>query len=388
MRCRACGSGDLVPWFSLGEQPLANALLNQPGDAPTYPLAVQRCPICHLSQLTHVISPDLLYAGYPYLSGVSRGWHRHCRGLVAVVQEHCTDADFVIDLAANDGTLLEHFERSGYRVLGVDPAGLASTVPVRQAYWSMDLADEIVALHGKADVIVAQNVLGHVDDAVAFLRAAKRTLDPGGVLIVEVPRLDALLDKVAFDQIYHEHLSYWTLMALRYAAERAGLTLWRVNLLAVHGGSYRCWFRPGGASDQSVWDRVEVERQFGLGSARPYARFNAQVNAAMRKLAELLDWLDGKRLVGFGAAAKGTVLLNEMRRREMPLPMKVLDDSTLKQHRWIPGVNLPIVPPRSLREEDVVLVLPWNWTDEIIARCQLLDFSGQYLVPLPYPALR
>lgn len=387
VKCRACGGPDLIPWFSLGDQPLANALLHQPGDVVRYPLAVQRCPVCRLSQLTHVVDPDILYTHYPYFSGVTRGWHRHAQGLVAVVQEHLAHRRFVLDIAANDGTTLAYFHRAGCEVLGVDPAGLTAPVPIIKAYWTARLAREIVRDHGYADVIIAQNVLGHVDDARGFLAAAQEALALEGTLIVEVPRLDALLENVEFDTIYHEHLSYWCLTALRYVSERAGLSLWRVDTLKVHGGSYRCWFKHARAADSSVWDRVEVERQMGLETARPYARFNAKVNRAMQKLDDFLDQLDGKRLVAYGAAAKGTVLLNEMAHREIPLPQAVMDDNPMKQGKWIPGVNIPIVAPHSLAETDIVLVLPWNWQGEIKARTAALDFTGRYLIPLPSPVL-
>ena len=389
-----CGSEDLLLWFTLGTQPLANALLSTP-DAPeeTYPLTVQRCRNCGLSQLTHVVDPDVLYGDYAYVSGASPSWHVHSQGLVAIVQEHFPDAKFVLDIASNDGTLLTHFEDAGYEVMGIEPAtnlAFASPVPVYNGYWGTTAARHITKQQGPADVIIAQNVLGHVDDVHEFLRAIERALALGGVALIEVPDLFMLLGKTAFDTIYHEHLSYWALTPLKLAAEQAGLQLVHWDPIAVHGGSMRVWLKRRGLPDLSVVSRLSDERRGGLFESGKYKQFAARVEVLLRQIDEMLETLHGQGLSiwGYGCPAKGNVLLNALRDRGSILPEVLIEDADTKIGKFAPGTRLPIRNAGGILSEcDVLMLLPWNIADSLKERARARGFTGQFLIPIPQPAL-
>lgn len=389
--CRACGSRAFATWFTLGDQPLANAFLHERDEyEPRYPLTVQRCTDCGLSQLTHVVDPDLLYRHYTYVSGASKSWHTHCQGLVAVVQEHLPKAKFVVDIASNDGTLLSHFERGGFQVLGIDPAeNIHHSVPTLPAYWNEPTASMVVDDYRHADVIVAQNVLGHVDDAYGFLKGVRAALAPAGVAFIEVPDILSLLAGNAFDTIYHEHLSYWSLGPLQYIADRAGLIVTHVDHLTIHGGSLRVWLRRHGVPDETVQHRLSVEHNAELLTSIPYTQFSQRVDITLKRLRDILETLDsqGNVIWGFGAPAKGNVLLNELHHRGAPLPEVLIDDAPTKQGLFAPGTRIPVIPPADLRAVDVLMVLPWNMEQDIRERATALNFRGRFLTPLPQPRL-
>ena len=393
--CRLCGNEALNVWFSLGEQPLANALKQHPDDQEEkYPLAVQRCMCCGLSQLTRVVSPEILYRNYAYVSGASQSWHHHAKDLVAIVQKHYRDAKFILDIASNDGTMLSYFQKVGYRVLGVDPAeNLYPAVPTERAFWVPVVAADVMARHGKADVILAQNVLGHVDDPVDFLRCVRPSLNDGGVVIIEVPNLMNLLAGNAFDTIYHEHLSYWSVTAMNRAAKKAGLEIERMDPLAIHGGSIRYWLKYSWTSTPvtslEVHACMKLERQLGLLERGPYSKFTDRVEIVLRQLTELLETFsrEGKTIGAYGAPAKGNVLLNALKANGAPLPRMLIDDALTKQGKYAPGTGIPIVAPEGLGEMDVLMILPWNVETDIKRRAKELGFKGKFLIPLPTPRI-
>lgn len=391
--CRVCGGDELSPWFSLGDQPLANALLDSPDAAEdTYPLVVLRCRVCGLSQLSVVVPPGILYANYPYISGASPSWHVHCQGMVAIVQEHYPNAKRVLDIASNDGTLLDHFADAGYGVLGVDPADNLTSqckVPTVTAFWGERTARGIVRTHGQYDVVIAQNVLGHVDDVLDFLRGVWEVLDRGGVALIEVPDLFMLLGKTAFDTIYHEHLSYWALTPLVLAAQRAGLRVVHWDALAVHGGSMRVWLKHAGPQDLSVVSRLSDERRGGLLESGKYKQFAARVDVLLRRLQEILETLQaqGKVIWGYGCPAKGNVLLNALDANGSPLPEILVEDAATKVGKFSPGAHIPIQVAEDVSTPDVLMLLPWNVAPTLKERARVRGFTGQFLTPIPQPTL-
>lgn len=392
-RCRVCDSDELSPWLSLGEQPLANALLDSPdADEDSYPLVVLRCRVCGLSQLSCVVPPGILYANYPYISGASPSWHTHCQGMVAIVQEHYPKARRVLDIASNDGTLLTHFTGAGYQVLGVEPAANLTkryTLPVVESFWSERTATGLTRTHGQYDVIIAQNVLGHVDDVLDFLRGIWVALDRDGIAFIEVPDLFMLLGKTAFDTIYHEHLSYWALTPFVLAAQRAGLRVIHWDALAVHGGSMRLWVKHAGASDLSVVSRLSDERRGGLLEPGKYKQFSARVEVLLRRLREMLETLEsqGKVIWGYGCPAKGNVLLNALAANDSPLPEILVEDAETKVGKFAPGTRIPIQVADDLSTPDVLILLPWNVSADLKARAKARGFTGQFLIPIPQPRL-
>lgn len=388
--CRICGSNVLVPYLSYGEQPLANRLLSSPEEpCPVYPLSISFCPECGLSQLDQVISPMLLYhKDYFYQSGVSNSWVKHCAELAGELVE--LENGLVIDIGANDGTFLNQVNRrSKMRLLGIEPCVNYAAkgknwggVPTIQNFWGSFVARDTRQLHGRADYIVAQNVLAHVDDLNEFLSSVHSTLRslPTSRFIFEVPYVKNVLEQVQFDVIYHEHLSYFLVTPLARALSRWGLGVVRVDPLPeMHGGSLRVWCCPE-AKDVPEWGKLQVgERAAGLLDQSYYLTFARRVQLVREALLDRLHELGP--VVGIGAAAKATVLANFL-----GLTMKdvlfVVDETPEKQGKWIPGSGIPIVP-RSRLDETVwpvkLLVFVWNYLDEVKKRYPGYEYITPWL---------
>lgn len=380
--CRVCGRGNLLSYLDLGVQPLANDLRepNELNPRVCAPLVLQSCASCKLSQLSHVVPKEVLYAGtYAYSSGVSAGWHAHCDALAG---EYARMGRFVIDIAANDGTLLGKFTAHGAKVLGVEPSlsfvGLA--YQKLSAFWTRKLV-ESNDLIGRADLIIAQNVLGHVDDVHDFMEGIKQALAPAGRAIIEVPYLLSLFASCAFDTIYHEHLSYWTVTALKTLADAHGLVLTDVQRLSVHGGSLRAIFAHEGTPSAAVTEMLALEQR---DLKRPtYMSFSARATRAMAAINDAL--LSAVPYAGFGAAAKCTVLLNTLDIRAYP--RVVYDETPDKQGKHVPGTRVPIeAPPTDWSAvHEPIAVFAWNWSDVIIRKLRDAGYAGDIFVPLPKP---
>ena len=379
--CRACGHPSLEPYCDLGMQPLANAFLSDlTKPEETYPLTLAHCPACFLSQLTVVVDPDLLYRDYAYVSGASPSWVAHCD---ALVQSMGVKGKTVVEVASNDGTLLTRLANAGATAIGVDPAtNLTRQYPdgvhVIPDYFTDKTARWIKTRYGHADYVIAQNVIGHVDDIKGFLYAVKTVLKQTGTAILEAPYLYQMLQREEFPQVYHEHLSYWSVLPLYRVACAAGLVLVAVRPLDVHGGSMRYYLRHHlrGMPDDTVHavgaQEQEMQRMDGVPTAfDPHPR--------IQRLTQQLESSRGKTVWGYGASAKATVLLNTL--PNASLIAKIIDDHEGKQGKYMPGVHTPIVPPQDLSGVDVLVVLAWNWVEAITAKAEALGFKGQYLIP-------
>lgn len=390
--CRVCDS-PLTEYLDLGEQPLANAFL-RPDDVVlryepsgdvgtpefTAPLKVLLCTSCGLSQLSHTVSPERLYSHYLFTSGVSKGWLEHCDRLA---QEYTRDhgSGFVIDIASNDGTMLRPFQKRGHRVLGIEPAQNIATngVPTLPMFWNSASARHVVGTVGQANLIIATNVLGHVDHVVDFLDGIRIALDKWGFAIIECPHIMPLLFMNAFDTIYHEHLSYWSLNPLRQAAKRAGLWVYDCKPQSVHGGTMRyflCHSKNAHLTDNlaGLWKR---EQEAGLKTLAPYREFAANVEAAKPRLQEALA---REGVWGFGASAKGNTLLNYV---GATLP-GIFDDTPQKQGLLTPGRHIPVQPlPADLGDIPALALLSWNWERELKQKACSRGFRGDFLTPMP-----
>lgn len=380
--CRVCAAPLGPSYLHLGTQPLANALVEKPDPLEMVaPLAVTLCKRCGLSQLTVTVEPSVLYTDYPFVSGTTAPWHDHCKALV----QQCGPKGMVVDLAANDGTLLKHFMDAGWNAIGVEPSNVESAVvtPYIREFFTQEIADGIVAKYGKANIVTAQNVLGHVDDPTAFLKAARSLLAPHGKVVVEVPHVLDLIEQGAFDTIYHEHLNYWNTPAMTWCARQAGLALQGFERLDVHGGSRRYWFTQRG-NEGYEFDAID-----GVIDERPYLQFARDTDKKLTEIAKLLGGLKevNRKVWAYGASAKGTVMLNALADRgAVGLPELILDDARSKQGRLLAGVHIPIKPPTTLRmlqPPDVLWILSWNWADELKARARALGFTGRFLVTTP-----
>jgi SAM-dependent methyltransferase len=407
--CGSCGAG-LVPVLSLGDQPLANALLTREtldDPEPRFPLTLAICPVCGLVQITDPVPPEQMFREYAYFSSVSEAFVEHARLIATrmISARHLTADSLVIEIASNDGYLLQHYAAAGIPVLGIDPArnvaaaATARGVPTIAEFFDPDLARQLLGSGRSADVVHANNVIAHVPDLDGFVAGIGSILKPDGVAVIETPYVRELVERLEFDTIYHEHRYYHSLSALERILGRRGLAVVGVEPLPVHGGSLRIFVThreaAGAAIDDLSADAVAVtlaeERTLGLTTPGYYLDFAARVDALGRDLLALLDGLrrEGRTVVAYGAAAKGTVLLNAFGIGTETIDF-VADRSTYKQGRFMPGVHVPIVPSERLAESmpDVCLLLAWNFADEILAQqTEYRERGGRFLIPIPDPKL-
>lgn len=400
--CRACRSSSLTPVLDLGAMPPANALL-RPDDLnrpePRYPLSLQLCQQCGMVQLGHVVPPELLFRSYLFFTSSSRCMAAHfSRLMTQAVDEFVPPRGLVVEIGSNDGTALSSLRKRPVRVLGIDPArniavmAAARGVPTISEFFTELLAREVTRAAGQAHLIVGCNVLGHVDDLDELCRGVKRLLAPGGALIFEVPYLGDFIDRAEYDTVYHEHLSYFAVRPLVALLSRHSLRLERVEYQPVHGGTIRCTARHGEGHSLAVetWLAQEADRGLALPSTfERMARVAAEHRHGLRERLE--EWKrSGRKVLGYGAAAKGTVALNYCR-IDTDLVPAVIDSTPAKQGWHIPGTHQLIVPPSALAKEapDVLLLLAWNHAAEIVSReADFLARGGRFLTPhLEEPAL-
>lgn len=377
--CRVCGNDKLFPYLNLGAQPLANALrtLDDPREDERVPLYVRACPNCKLSQLSHVVNPATLYShDYVFYAGQSKAWRTHCARLADV---HAAPSKFVVDVAANDGALLQEFAARGCRVLGVDPAANFGAINVVTAFWTDALA-HTADFAGKVDVLCATNILGHVDDVHDFVKGIATALAPNGYAIIEVPYLVDMLDALTFDLVYHEHLSYWSVSALAMLTKANGLTLTDVTRVNVHGGSIRAILKRSGTASPAV-TKLLVDEHHDLRRAA-YLRFSERVSARM---AQLNVWAKALTpYIGFGAAAKATVLLNTL--SVEAYPTLIVDDNPRKQGHRIPGTRVPILAASSWPDEPgPVVIFTWNQAEAVGRELRRAGYRGSVHAPFPVP---
>lgn len=398
--CRGCGERLPAPFLDLGAMPPANRYLgpqDSTSDEPAYPLAVAACAHCHLVQLTHTVDPSSLFSEYAYFSSVSSSFVAHAKTLAqTLISRHGLDGSSrVVEVASNDGYLLQFFVAAGVPVLGVEPARNIAAVAQHKGidtlaeFFGPGVVDAVLAKTGGADVLVGNNVLAHVPDINGFLRAARQVLKPGGVAVFEFPHVGELFTRNAFDTIYHEHVFYLSLTSVRFLAERAGLHLQHVERLAVHGGTLRVTLSTEAVQpSDAALALLEEERGGGILEPSTHREFAARVQTVCGALRALLGALraDGARIAAYGAPAKGNTLLCASGCGD--LLEYTVDRSPHKQGLRLPGTHLPIHAPARLvtDQPDYALLLPWNLAAEIQHQQAAWQATGgRFIVPVPHP---
>lgn len=399
VRCRVCGSEELIKYLDLGKTPLVNSLVelkDKGKKEKRFPLEVLYCKNCSLSQLSIVVDPKILFSRYVYRSSISKTFQVHCAEMADSVISLLDPSkkELAVDIASNDGCLLEQFKKKGFMVIGVEPAENIAKIANSKGietlcrFWDDGVAETILEKYGKAKVITATNVFAHVDDLNSFLKAVGILLDENGLFIIEVPHLYDLLAKNEFDTIYHEHLSYFLVKPLKVLLDRNKLKIFRVEKHSIHGGSLRVFASKGNLKEDGSPRRLlEFEDKKGLYSIKAYQDFEARTKEIKKNLLKLLAELacKNKKIVAFGASAKGNTLLNYCG-IDSKLIRAVIDDTPEKQNHIYPGTGIKIVDRIYLDKEkpDYIVLLAWNFADEIIKSLTMHNGSFKYVIPIPH----
>ena len=399
--CRSCGNAALEVILRLGSMPLANALLTKDQlsePEARYPLDLAFCSVCTLVQITEVVPPEQLFGDYPYFSSYSATMVSHAEGLVRslIEQRGLGPRSLAMEMASNDGYLLQHYLGAGVPVLGIEPASNVAAVAAergirtRCAFFGTDVAAELVDQKERADIFHAHNVLAHVPDINGVLQGIAMVLKADGVAVIETPYIRDLVDHLEFDTIYHEHLYYYSLTSLQRVLVRNGLEAVAVDRIPLHGGSLRVVAGHAGATAHPGVARLLAEEEaLGLGSLDYFRGFADRVGVTRGAVSHVLRKLkaQGRRIAAYGAAAKGTVLLNACGIGTETIDF-VVDRNVHKQGRYMPGVHLPILDPENLLRSmpDDVILLTWNFAGEILEQQSVYRArGGRFLIPIPSP---
>lgn len=399
--CRSCESSALSTILDLKPQPLANALLLEEDlDKPEaiFPLEVLACEACGLLQVSETVPPSILFADdYPYFSSFIPALLTHSKEHAdALMEEFSLGADdLVVEIASNDGYLLRNFIAANVPVLGVDPAngpveaGIAAGVPTEKAFFGVETALRLLAKGKSAKVMIANNVLAHVTDINDFVAGFALLLRHDGIAEFEFPYVRNMIDRCAFDTIYHEHVFYYSLTALAPLFGRHGLYLNDATLLDIHGGSLRLRVSKTPGQSERLKTMFAEERQLGIDSLSYYRDFAERVTQIRNELRDMLASFraQGKSIAAYGAAAKGATLLNYAQLPKGTIEF-VVDRNEHKVGKYMPGVKLPIYDVRTLTalQPDYVLILTWNFAEEIIEQQrEYSDAGGIFLSAMPFP---
>lgn len=399
--CRVCKKRNLKNFLSLGEMILVNNFLTayQLSEPEfRFPLSVNFCPNCNMVQLGEIINPEVLYRNYVYISSYSKMVLDHFQKLASLLVQKfgLTDNSLVVEIGSNDGTLLKFFKDHKVRILGIDPAENLAEIANKNDletwpdFFNEKTARKIVREKGNAQLLVGNNVFAHIDDLDDLLRALNVALADDGIFIAEFPYLLDLISGNQFDTIYHEHLSYFSVKPLIYLFQRFGLELFDVDRISVHGGSIRIYVGKKGEhkiNTNKLEALLSLEKKAHFDKFSTYIQFAKRVKQIKKDLNSLLKKLkkQKKKIIGFGAPAKGNILLNYCKTGGNYLDY-ITDNISYKQGLYTPGTHLQVFPEIKLYEDkpDYLLLLPWNCKEEILGKLRSYRKSGgKIIVPIP-----
>ncbi|MFD2206236.1 methyltransferase domain-containing protein [Kiloniella antarctica] len=401
LTCRSCGTELKHTLLDLGETPLANSYVElQKADQSDaqYPLHARVCSNCFLVQVDDVVPPEDIFSDYAYFSSFASSWVEHAKHYADNAEKRfgLNSSSFVVEVASNDGYLLQHFVNNDIRVLGIEPAANVAeearkkAVPTEVTFFGKLTAEKVLSEHGPADLMAANNVLAHVPDINDFVTGFSTLLADQGVVSFEFPSLLNLIENVQFDTIYHEHFSYLSLLAIEKCFERNGLRVFDVEELPTHGGSYRVWAcKASSAREETTTLHMVRQKEVSakLDKIAGYENFEPRVKKLREELITFLTKAkaEGKKVIGYGAAAKGNTLLNYCG-IDKNLISHVADLSPHKQNTLLPGSRIPVIAPSEIAvlRPDYILILPWNLKTEISTSLSYVSEWGcKFVIPVP-----
>ena len=399
--CRICKGRRLELFLDLGDMPLVNSFLKKSetkSDEPKFPLDVYFCSDCGMVQLGVVVPPEQMFKNYVYLSGISDQMKVHFKNIAEHVVEKLGKG-VAVDVGGNDGTMMMAFRQAGMKPVNVEPATNIAELSRKNGidtindFWGVDVAREIVRTYGKVKAVTGTNVFAHINDLDGFLEAAKIALDKGGAVVVEFPYLVDMIENTEFDTVYHEHLSYRSVRPLMTLFKNHGMEIVDVIKSDIHGGSIRVYAARKGELKVSpnVTKFIDLERKHGLDRFETYVEFSRRVEKIKRELSTILNDLRSKkkRVAGYGAPAKGNVLMNYFGIGDDTIEY-IVDKNPLKAGLYTPGNHIPVFLPDKIKSDrpDYILILAWNFSDEIMR--QLAEYKksgGKFIIPIPRPKI-
>ena len=395
MKCRSCNKKEFLEFISLNSQPPANAFLKESDfdKEVLYPLDVTCCSNCLLVQLTDesYIPRDKLFLDYAYASSISGGLRNHFTELADKIKSEF-NPKIVVDIGSNDGVLLKPLLELGCEAIGVEPAGNLAKQANNNglaticSYFDKDTVNKIISDNGKADIVVASNVFAHLDEYHDIIENVKRILSENGTYIVEVQYFADMMRDMTFDNIYHEHVLYYTLHSMINLFDKHNMTLYNVEKIPTHGGSIRAYVSEGKSPQQSVNDLIREEKENGIDNLQTLENFNKKLQNNIEQIRELFVKLkkDNKRIFGYGAPAKSSTMINSIGLDKSNIEL-IMEDSPLKQGLFTPGSHIPITSPDILEKEmpDYLMIFAWNYADEIIKKVEDKYQKLNYIIPMP-----
>jgi len=395
--CRICKSKNIKKFFDLGNQPLANSLLKNPDEKEDfYPLSLSWCPNCNLVQLNHTADPKELFSSYVWVTGTSKTAKEHAANFYNGVLSRTKDLKegYVLEVASNDGTFLIPFVKNNYKVLGVDPAknivdmAIKNQVPTLCGFFGEEMAREIIEEHGHAKVIFARNVVPHVANLHDFVRGLRVCLEDDGLLVLEIHYAEKIFEGLHYDSIYHEHLCYFTFKSIEHLLNQYGLFVFDIEKSPISGGSIILYIKKEKIDEKPIVQSYRgIEKEIKLNKLTSWKDFARRAYSHREKLLKVVNDLkkEGKTIVGYGASARSSTLLNFCGIDTKFISM-IADQNPLKQGFYTAGTCIPIDSPEKVMEKnpDYVFIMAWNFADEIIDILRTrFNYTGKCIIPLP-----